>query len=237
MRRIGIICLAIFGFAGPLAAQVTVGSGTVVAVGMGDVVLRPDHADISITVRTIAPEPAEAQSLNEATTDAVAAGLAGLGLDPDSIRLTTLRIGPHLEYSPAGVRRPAGYAATRSLRVSTDDLGMVGRIVDVATKVGATSIDRVSYTSSRAEEAYLEALAKAVRKARREAEVMAAAAGGHLGGLAFLTTNPVTIPRPGLSRGSRVLRGGAVSTEATPDPSDLTVTAVVEGHWMFVPND
>ena len=237
MRRTGIICLAIFAFAEPLAAQVTVGSGTVVAVGMGDVVLRPDHANVSITIRTIAPEPAEAQSLNEATTDAVAAGLAGLDLDPDSIRLTTVRIGPHMEYSPAGVRRPAGYAATRSLRVSTDDLGMVGRIVDVATKVGATSIDRVSYTSSRAEEAYLEALAEAVLNARREAEVMAGAAGGHLGGLALLTTNPVTIPRPVLSRSSRVIRGGAVPTEATPDPSDLTITAVVEGHWMFIPND
>ena len=237
MRRTGILCLALFALAAPLAAQVTVGSGTVVAVGMGDVVLRPDHADVSITIRTIAPEPAEAQSLNEATTDAVAAGLAGLDLDPDSIRLTTLRIGPHLEYSPAGVRRPAGYAATRSLRVATDDLGMVSRIVNVATKAGATSIDRVSYSSSRADEARLEALTEAVGDARAEAEVMAVAAGGRLGGLALLTTNPATIPRPVLTRGYgvRTIRGGAATTDATPDPSDLIITAVVEGHWMFVP--
>jgi uncharacterized protein YggE len=121
--------------------------------------------------------------------------------------------------------------------VSTDDLGMVSRIVDVATKVGATSIDRVSYTSSRAEEARLEALAIAVSKARKEAEVMAAAAGGRLGGLALLTTNPAG-SNPVLTRGYgvRTIQGAALTTEATPDPSDLTITAVVEGHWMFVPN-
>lgn len=234
MRRTGILWLAMFALATPLAAQVTVGSGTIVAVGAGDVSLRPDHADVSVSIRTTAPEPAEAQSLNETATGAVSAGLVGLGLDPDSIRLTTLRIGPHLEYSPAGIRRPAGYVATRSLSVATDDLGMVGRIVDVATKVGATSIDRVFYTSSRAEEARLEALTEAVGNARVEAEVMAAAAGGRLGGLVSLTTGPGTAPGPVLARGFGAIQG---MESATPDPSDLIITAVVEGHWMFVPND
>lgn len=235
MRRTGIFCLAIFAFAPHLVAQGTAGSGTVVAGGVGEVVLRPDHAEVSITIRTIAAEPEGAQSQNEATTDAVAAGLVGLALEPDSIRLTTLRIGPHFEYSPAGIRRPAGYAGTRSLLVSTDDLKMVSRIVDVATKVGATSIDYVSYSSSLAKEARLEALTEAVSRARAEAEVMAAAAGGHLGGLALLTSNPGgPIPR-------QVLRSAGLeamdASPATPDPQDLTITAVVEGHWTFIPND
>ncbi|MEE8486974.1 MAG: SIMPL domain-containing protein [Gemmatimonadota bacterium] len=237
MRPAVILCLAMFAFATPLAAQVAVGSGTVVAVGTGEVVLKPDHADISITIRTIAPEPDEAQSLNETTATAVAAVLAGLDLDSDSIRLTTLRIGPHIEYSPAGVRRPAGYAATRSLSVATDDLGMVSRIVDVATRAGATSIDRVSYSSSRADDARLEALTEAVGNARAEAEVMAAAADGRLGGLALLTTNPAG-SRPVQTRGFgvRTIQTALVATDPMPDPSDLTITAVVEGHWTFIPN-
>ena len=190
MRRVRTLCFAMFTMASPLAAQVTVGSGTVVAIGMGEVILKPDHADVSVTIRTVASEPNDAQLRNEATTEAVTAGLMGLDLDPDSIRLTTLRIGPHREYSPSGILRPAGYVATRSLSVVTDDLEMVGRIVDVATKAGVTSVDRVSYSSARADEARLEALTEAVGNARAEADVMAAAASGRLGGLTLLTTIP-----------------------------------------------
>lgn len=234
MTRWGVFACAVLASAAPLTAQVADGSGTIVATGLGEVVLEPDRVSVAVSIRTISAESDEAQTQNEATTEAVFAAIVAMDLDPDSIRLTNLRIRPHREYGPDG-QRDAGYAANRSLRVATDDLGIVSRIVAVATEAGATSVDRVTYSSSRIEAARLEALAQAVHKARRDAEVMAAAAGGRLGRLTHLTTNPATYT-PMQVRGARTVRGFGTG-QSTPDAADLTIDVFVEGQWVFQPED
>ncbi len=237
MKRTGILCCWMLAMAAPLTGQTGAGPGTIVATGIGEVSLRPDRVSISMAIRTISAGPDEAQSQNEMTAEAVFAALSAMDIDPDSIRLTDLRIGLHREYGPDG-RRDAGFEATRRLRVGTEDLGMVGSIVEVATEAGATSVDRVAYWSSGIDEARLEALTDAVQAARRDAEVMAAASGGRLGGLRLLTTNPAT-STPMRVRGARIIRGGfsTGTAESTPDAADLTITMLVEGHWLFESGD
>jgi uncharacterized protein YggE len=205
----------------------------VVAGGRGEVTLRPDRASVSLTVRTIAPEPDAAASRNETTTEAVTAALDALALEPDSIRLTGLRIGPNREYTPEGPRDD-GFFAERNIRVSTDDIADVARIVSAAVNAGATQVDYVGYSSSREEEARREALEKAVAKARADAEVVARAAGGRLGAVILLSTQEVTVPMP-MYRLEADARGMEMSEAQgrIPEPEDLTISAFVTGHWAF----
>lgn len=236
-RRAYTVLLSMLALFLPLAAltaqEVEAGPdrAVVAAEGTGEVTLRPDRATVSVTVRTIAQQPAQASSRNQETAAAVTAALEALDLEPDSLRLTGVRVGPNREYTPEGPRDD-GYFAERSLRVTTDDLADVGRIIEAAVGAGATQIDHIAYSSSEESAARREALTLAVEKARGDAEVVASAAGGGLGAVILLSTQDVSVPRPMLRMEAlEVSRGGA--DQALPEPEDLTVTAFVQGHWAF----
>lgn len=231
--------LALSMLSGSAAAAQTVqstGSGPalVMASGLGEVMLQPDRATVSITVRTIAGEPDDASSRNRTAAESVAAALEALGLD--SLRSTGVRIGPNRQYTPDGPK-DEGYFAERSLRVSTDDLAQVGTIIEAALGAGATEIDNVAYSSSQEDAARREALAKAVANARSDAAAVAEAAGGRLGEVALLSTGGVNVPRP-IIRGFTTGKTAQVEMAAQlPAPEDLTVTANVEIHWVFEAED
>ncbi|MFW6089640.1 MAG: SIMPL domain-containing protein [Gemmatimonadota bacterium] len=216
-----------------VAQQVEAGPdrAVVAASGNGEVMLRPDRASVSVTVRTIAPEPDQAESRNLAAAEAVSEALDALDLEPDSLRLTGVRIGPNREYGPDGPR-DAGYFAERSLRVTTDDLADVGRIIQAAVEAGATQVDHVAYSSSEEEEARQRALTLAVEKASADARTIATAAGGRLGNVILLSTEEVSVPRPML-RLEAMEMNRAAADQAMPEPEDLTVTAFVQGQWVF----
>lgn len=204
----------------------------VAAGGNGEVTLRPDRATVSVTVRTIAQQPAQASSRNQETAEAVTAALEALDLEPDSLRLTGVRVGPNRQYTPEGPRDD-GYFAERSLRVTTDDLADVGRIIEAAVGAGATQIDHIAYSSSEESAARREALTLAVEKARGDAEVVASAAGGRLGAVILLSTQDVSVPRPMLRMEAMEMSRAGADQAALPEPEDLTVTAFVQGHWAF----
>jgi hypothetical protein len=210
------------------------GQAVVMASGRGEVMLQPDRATVSMTVRTIADEPDQASSRNRKAAEAVAAALEAL--DVDSLRSTGVRIGPNRQYTPDGPK-DEGYFAERSLRASTDDLAQVGTLIEAALGAGATEIDNVAYSSSEEEEARREALGKAVENARSDAEAVARAAGGRLGDVVLLSAGGVNVPRP-------IIRGFSTGKEAPaemaaqlPAPEDLTISANVEIHWVFEAGD
>ena len=216
----------------------TSGPAIVMASGLGEVMLQPDRATVSITVRTIADEPDEASSRNRSAAEAVTGALDTLDLD--SLRSSGVRIGPNRQYTSDGPKQE-GYFAERSLRVSTDDLAQVGTIIEAALGAGATEIENVAYTSSEEETARREALARAVENARSHAAAVARAAGGRLGDVVLLSTGGVNVPRRiirGFSTGTDV-RGGRPNEMAVelPGPEDLTITANVEIHWVFEADD
>ncbi len=202
----------------------------VVASGEGEVTLRPDRATVSVTIHTVAPEPDEASSRNLAIAEAVTAAIEALDIEPDSLRSTGVRIGPNREYTPEGPR-DAGYFAQRSLRVTTNDLSDVGRIIQAAVGAGANRVDGVAYSSSEEESARREALALAVEKARADAAVVARAAGGRLGAVVLLSTENVAVPRPMVAYETMAV--GRAADQSLPEPEDLTVTAHVQGRWAF----
>ena len=74
-----------------------------------------------------------------------------------------------------------GYIARNTVQVRTADVAGVGRLLDLAFKLGANTVDRVAFTLVDQEPARTEALRAATAKVRPRATAMAAALGLRLG--------------------------------------------------------
>jgi uncharacterized protein YggE len=87
-------------------------------------------------------------------------------------------------------RTPADtqYVATNMVTVVTRNLDQVGRLIDLGLGAGANNINSLYYDLTDRTSAESGALADAVADAKRQAEVMAQAAGGRLGDLVELGT-------------------------------------------------
>jgi uncharacterized protein YggE len=117
--------------------------------------------------------------------------------------------------------------------VVTKQLDQVGRIIDTGLGAGANNINSLFYDLSDRTSAEAGALGDAVADARRQAEVMATAAGGRVGDLIELGTQQPQY-RPYAADMAMVrLTSGAAPTPVSP--GTVLVTASVTARWRFVP--
>jgi uncharacterized protein YggE len=198
----------------------------ITVTGTGMVTLSPDYAMVQVSVVTRDGQAARAGEQNARETGAVRAALRRLLGTPDD-SLPTVSYSVDADYDRG---RPVGYAARSALEVRVRDLSRVGAVIDAALGAGATNISQVRFESTRRESARLEALAKAVQAARREAESIARAAGGRLGPLLSVSSSgPVMFT-------ASAMRAQAMAAPETPvAPPVLEVTATVTTRWAFVP--
>jgi uncharacterized protein YggE len=158
---------------------------------------------------------------------------AGFRLTDRDLVTSGYSLQPQMVY-PGDGKAPqvVGYIASNSVRVRTEMLDRVGAIIDAAIKKGATSIAGLNFYSSNVDEARRSALAQAVENARRDAEVMARAAGGQLGALIELSSEQVDVIRPPMPMFDMARKA---SVETQIQPIEEKITAMVTGRWRFVP--
>jgi uncharacterized protein len=90
----------------------------------------------------------------------------------------------------------AGYRAVNMVQVTVDTVSAMGRIIDTAIASGANRVANISFRLRDPHAAHLEALAIAMRNARREAEAVAEAAGERLGPALNISTGGYQPPMP-----------------------------------------
>ena len=198
--------------------------------GEGRREMAPDKATIVLGVETRARTPAAAASANADRMTAIRAALVRMGVAERDIATARYSLG--LEYTG---RTPPDthYVASNLVTVTTRQLDQVGRIIDTGLGAGANNINSLQYDLVDRTAAQAEALGDAVANARRQAEVMAAAAGGRLGDLIELGTQPGEY-RP-FYAGDMAMRVQASAAPTPVSPGAVTVTASVNGRWRFVP--
>jgi hypothetical protein len=200
---------------------------------VGETTVVPDRAMVSVAVesqgQTAAAAGAENARLQTKVIDAVkAAGVAAA-----QIRTSGYNVFPEYTQATGGKGpRISGYRAHNTVQVEVRNLESVGKVIDAVLSAGATNLGGLSLFASNTDGARREALQKAVAKARADAEVAAAAAGGSLGALLELTTEPFGTPQPIMVRAAMAeARMAATPVEA----GEMTVQAVVHVRWQFVP--
>jgi uncharacterized protein YggE len=125
----------------------------------------------------------------------------------------------------------SGYIANHRIRVKTEDLTKLGKLIDAAMEGGAAEMNGISYSSSRSDELRREAIAMAVKNAMDDAIAMAAAAGGKLGELIILGT-PEASRIPAIENMRFKAMADGPATNIAPD--ELIVSVTVTGKWFFI---
>jgi uncharacterized protein YggE len=164
-------------YAQPVAVRSAPETSVVSATATARVYRAPDYLDIFLAVEIDADTAQDAQTRCATTMEAVLVALKTMNLEKYEPQTGTVTLQPRYteRYNQPSERKIIGYTAMNSVRVRTADLKATARIIDGALKAGANRVDGVSFGIKEYLAAREEALAMAVKAARRKAEVMAGA--------------------------------------------------------------
>jgi uncharacterized protein len=224
--------------AASLGAQATaVSVPQLVAPGRGEVEIASDRAELTLSVETRAVSGGAAGRENAAIVAAVLDTLRrGFRLTDKELSTAGYMLRPEMSYPrDGGPPKVEGYVAVNMIRVRTSELNTVGPLIDAALAKRATNVAALAFSASKTEDARRQALAIAVENSRRDAEVMARAAGGTLGELIEMSSESSEGYRPSPVP---MMLEAKMAMDAVPtqiQASEQRIAAQVLARWRFVP--
>ena len=186
------ILVAVAMLAAPAAAQTAADTRhTIDVAGHGKVSVPPDTANIHYWLRGEGKTPDEATRAMVDAKTRVENGLRSLlgaqakitnsNLVVIEVRDPNCKVQPGQVTISEGECAIIGYLATSETDVSSANVGKAGTAVGLASRLGARDARLLSFELRNSVEAQQTAMTRAVADARQQAQVLAAAAGGHLG--------------------------------------------------------
>jgi uncharacterized protein YggE len=200
------------------------------ATGEGVVYAKPDRAKIDIGVVTQASTADAAASQNASQLQTVLGKLRSVVGQKADIRTLSYSLNPVYQYPKNGGKPTIdAYNATNIVEVTSDDLSIVGKLIDAATAGGANEIRSLQFTLRDPKPSRTEALRQAALEARSNAEAMAGALGVKLGRVLLLEQSVAQPVRPMLAA---MARSGGAPTPIEAEPievhASVTLTLAVE---------
>jgi len=152
-------------------------------VGEATVSAAPDHAQIDLGVVTQATNAKQAASENAKQVDKVLGAVREAAAKAD-VKTVDYSVNPmYGEPKPHEPPKITGYSTQNVVRVATDDLAQVSKIIDAAMGAGANDVRGLSFTLKKEEDVRKRALGEAVAKGKAQAEAIAAALGVKIAGV------------------------------------------------------
>ncbi len=206
----------------------------VVVSASGKVSIKPDMAEFGVVIKSDAKTADKAAAETAARYQAVQSALRKAGIPVEDAPTSAYTVSPRWEWSPALEKNSLkGYTALHTLKVKVRSLATTGRAIDAVVQAGADEVQSVSFSSSSYEELRQQALAEAVGNARRDAVIMAKAAGGILGELIEVSfTQPFFGGRPAFEAMALRAAPAQAATEIAPAEQEISVT--VHSSWRFI---
>jgi uncharacterized protein len=212
-------------WAAPTAAADT-STQTLSVTGSGSAFVRPDVADLSVSVSRSARSSRSALSAANRSTDAVVRAIRALGVSASDIQTGGVNLSSTPKPSGPHKRRRRVWTATETLAVRVRRIKLVGRVVDAATRAGASSLDGPTYSFSDPSAGKLAATRAAIADARRRADDAAAAIGYRVTGVQSLKLDPQSQGGTAGS-GSSPAAGTPLSTTVHPGTQEVDVQVEV----------
>lgn len=239
--RLGVIAVGLLGisaFMTPLTAQQDATRAperpSISVSAQGSTRITPDRATIQIGVLSRGASASAASAENARVAQRIIAAIKAVGIGADQISTVNYSVNP--EYRQMENRSPeiTGYTVHNTVVVDVRQIDQVGRVIDASLGAGANMINSLDFYASNTEEARRAALAAAVEKARMDAQVIARAAGGTLGGLAEASVGAYMIP---MRRENVQMMRGDVAMAAPPtpvEPGTELLSIQVMTRWYFI---
>jgi hypothetical protein len=157
---------------------------------------KPDQARIAVGVTTEAATADDAVTRNATKTTAVLSALKNLIGSKGEIKTSNYSLEPQYKYAQGQAPAITGYNANQTVEVTLNDVSLVGKVIDSASKAGANNIHRIEFSLKNDEAVRAEALARAATKARANAETIAKALGVTVSGVFSAETTETGAVRP-----------------------------------------
>ena len=199
---------------------------TLNASGAGEVSVAPDIAIVTIGVVSRAKTAREALDTNNAEIAAVIDTILAEGIDEADVGTAGFSVNPVYNtksYASSSDDEPKviGYEVANEVSVTIRDLTHSGAVLDKVVSAGANRISGIRFDIADRAAASDKAVQAAIKEARRQAELMAAAAGVRL--VRILDIN-ASSARPVYAR-AEVARTASDSVPVMPGRTQVTANA------------
>ena len=201
---------------------------TISVSGRGTVSLVPDIVSLSIGVQTEGAVAADAVAANTARSEQVIEALGEFGVDSRDISTTNFSVFPIQNRGPNGEVINTTFRVQNTVNVTVRDLDNLGGILDAVVTAGANTISGIRFEANDISRrlAHDEALTDALVDARRQADLLADAAGVRV--VDVLSISVSTFGEPLALVQTRALGGfGGGDVPISPGELDLTVEIFV----------
>lgn len=173
-QKLGILSLAVFMSTMATAEDSCSANGQILVVGQGEVKVAPDRVRLNYRVAAIKDTPEEARVEVEKTVSAFSSQVAALNLEDNAFVADSLSIMPHYEWNqPRQMQELHGYEAAREVILNIKDFTLIGKLTDIAMKVGINQIAGFQYYVEDNRKYEIEATKKAIADAKERAQFLA----------------------------------------------------------------
>lgn len=203
----------------------------IVVQGEGEAFLRPDMANVRLSVMREAETAREALDQANSAMSEVIDAMRQSGIEARDLQTSGLNIQPRYVYPDNGNRgeapRIVGYQVTNMLNVRVRDIERVGEVVDQAVTLGVNQGGDISFTNEDPASAQAEARRRAVEDALAKAGQLADAAGVDVGRILEIAERGG--PRPPMPFDGRAMRMEAQAADSVPvEPGENSYTVQVD---------
>ena len=218
-----------------LSPAVQAEGNQLVVSASGRVSVRPDMAKFGVVVKSDAKTADMAAADTAEKYRVVQSSLRKAGIALEDAPTASYTVAPRSEWDQSlGKSVLKGYTARHTIMVKVRKLENIGRAIDSVVQAGADEVQSISYSSSRYDALRQEALSVAVENARRDAAIMAKAAGGRVGQLIEVSVNQPSYrgDYPQMEVMAMRAAPSPVPTEIAAADQDISVS--INSRWRFI---
>ncbi|KID56221.1 hypothetical protein JF50_18305 [Pseudoalteromonas luteoviolacea] len=157
--------------------------------GSATVETKPDLADISFEVEVMKNTALSAKQELDKRVNALLDGLSTFDIKDEHVSASSLLTEPNIIYDDEDNPVESGYIATRSITVTLTDINKLNDFLNFALSVKIDTIDDIKFRSSKSSQYQQEATMRAVRNAKKKANMYAKAFGAKLGQIYSIDPN------------------------------------------------
>ncbi len=202
--------------------------------GEATVTAEPDQVEFDLGVVTQAPDVKAATEANTAQIRSVVAQLRTI-LPNGDVKTVNFSVNPNYRYpKDGGAATINGYTAENTVRLVLNDLTLLPRVIEIAMRSGANSVNRLTFTLKDEKPVRAKALANAAAQAEAGAEALGQSLHFRLGRLIRVEEGQPVIVSPA----RQISFGRAESTDMAPiAPGVINIHADVNLTYEIVRED
>jgi len=219
----------------PLHAQGQTEPPTISVTGEGEVRIKPDRARVQIGVESRHRDLDTARNQVNTVVAAFLEFARSIDIAPERVKSSGVTVRPEYDWdNQTRERKFTGYFVARQMEVNLTELSKLGQLIEGALGLGVNHVSDPQLLATDRAKHYREALARAAKNARANAEILAKSLNARVGAPRSINATQagfVPPPRPTLARMESATAPSGADTYAT---GEITFNASVNAQFDLI---